>query len=96
VRIDALLGEELLDELAIAVAADLGQHAVSAPSRRIATEALTAPPPQWIEMLSASTLAPCSSSRNEEGAFCIVMRSILRLSTMTMMSTIAEPMQKRA
>jgi hypothetical protein len=71
----------------------LASTAVSAPSRRIATEALTAPPPQWVEMLSASTLAPCSSSRNDEGALCIVMRSMLRLSTMTMMSIIAEPMQ---
>ncbi len=66
----------------------------SAPSRRIAVAVFTAPPPQWLETLDASTLVPCSSSRKDEVALVIDIRSTLRLSTNTTMSIMAEPMHR--
>ena len=62
----------------------------SAPSLCMAVAVLTPPPPQWLEMLDASTLELCSSNKKEEVALVIVIRSTLPLSTSTTMSIIAD------
>ena len=66
----------------------------SAPSWRIAVAVFSAPPPQWLETFDASILVPCSSSRKDDVALVMVMRSTLRLSTSTTMSIMAEPMHR--
>ena len=57
----------------------------------MATAALTAPPPQWVEISSDSVLRPSSRSRNELSAFSMVMRSIRSLSMMAIVSIMAPP-----
>ena len=58
----------------------------------MATAALTAPPPGWVETSSASVLRPSSSSKNELSALSIVMRSMRSLSMIAMVSIVAPPM----
>ncbi len=63
----------------------------SRPSRAIAIAALTAPPPQWVDMSCASVLRPSSSSRNELSAFSMLMRSMRSFSTTAIVSMVALP-----
>ena len=65
--------------------------ATSIPRRAMATAALTAPPPGWVDTSSASVLRPSSSSRKEESALSMVMRSMRSLSMIAIVSVMAPP-----
>src|ERR1700728_917583 len=69
----------------------LASTATSMSRRAMATAALTAPPPGWVETSSASVLRPSSSNKNELSAFSMVMRSMRSLSMIAMVSMVAPP-----
>ena len=63
----------------------------SSPSRDMPTAELTAPPPVWVETSAASVLLPSFSSRKEESALSMLMRSMRSLAMIAIVSMVAPP-----